>query len=124
MSTCLIYLYRLRLPFGLHRILPAYPPYRPYYQVSVRQATCSLLLPLTHTSRCESCKSLWGSSATTPLVDFHHSQTACPSYKIETTGFPGSLDHILLPLFISYHQIYIKPFKLAIIRTFISVLSV
>ena len=26
-------------------------------------------------------ESLWGSSATTPLVDFHHRLTACPSYQ-------------------------------------------
>ena len=25
-------------------------------------------------------ESLWSSSATTPLVDFHHRLTACPSY--------------------------------------------
>lgn len=26
-------------------------------------------------------ESLWGCSATSSLVDFHHRQTACPSYK-------------------------------------------
>ena len=51
------------------------------YQVSVRQATISLSLLLAHTSRCKPWESLWGSSATTPLVDFHHRLTACPSYK-------------------------------------------
>ena len=35
--------------------------------------------------------SLWGSSATTPLVNFHHRLTACPSYHesraiVATTG--------------------------------------
>src|SRR5699024_5106619 len=50
------------------------------YQVSVRQATISLSLLLAHTSRCKPWESLWGSSATTPLVDFHHRLTACPSY--------------------------------------------
>ena len=50
------------------------------YQVSVRQATISLSLLLAHTSRCEPWESLWGSLATTPLVDFHHRLTACPSY--------------------------------------------
>ena len=44
-------------------------------------ATVSLLLPLACTSRCKPCKSLWGSSATTPFVDFHHRLTACPSYS-------------------------------------------
>ena len=50
------------------------------YQVSVRQATISLSLLLAYTSRCKPWESLWGSSATTPLVDFHHSLTTCPSY--------------------------------------------
>ena len=66
-------------------MLPAHPPCRPRYQISVRQATISLLLLLSHTSRCETCKSLWGSSATTPLVNFHHRLTACPSYGKEET---------------------------------------
>ena len=51
------------------------------YQVSVRQATILLSLLLACTSRCKPWESLWGSSATTPLVDFHHRLTACPSYK-------------------------------------------
>ena len=50
------------------------------YQVSVRQATILLSLLLACTSRCKPWESLWGSSATTPLVDFHHRLTACPSY--------------------------------------------
>ena len=40
-----------------------------------------LLLLLAHTSRYEPCKSLSGSSQTTPRVDFHHRRTACPSYN-------------------------------------------
>ena len=80
-STCLIYAYGLRLPFGFHCFTPAYPPQTPYYQVSVRQATISLSLLPTYTSRCKPWESLWGSLATTPLVDFHHRLTACPSYK-------------------------------------------
>ena len=50
------------------------------YQVSVRQATILLSLPLACSSRYKPWESLWGSSATTPLVDFHHRLTACPSY--------------------------------------------
>ena len=42
------------------------------YQISVRQATISLSLLLTHTSQHEPWESLWGSSATMPLVVFHH----------------------------------------------------
>ena len=42
-----------------------------------------LLLLLARTSRCEPCKSLSGSLATAPLVDFHHRRTACPSYHIK-----------------------------------------
>ena len=53
---------------------------RALYQVSVRQATISLSLLLACTSRCKPWESLWGSSATTPLMDFHHRLTACPSY--------------------------------------------
>ena len=56
------------------------------YQVSVRQATISLSLLLAHTSRCKPWESLWGSSATTPLVDFHHRLTACPSYHKNGTA--------------------------------------
>ena len=50
------------------------------YQVSVRQATISLSLLLAYISRCKPWESLWGSSATTPHMDFHHRLTACPSY--------------------------------------------
>ena len=50
------------------------------YQVSVRQATILLSLLLACTSRYKPWESLRGSSATTPLVDFHHRLTACPSY--------------------------------------------
>lgn len=50
------------------------------YQISVRQATISLSLLLAYTSRYKPWESLWSSSATTPLVDFHHRLTACPSY--------------------------------------------
>ena len=53
------------------------------YQISVRQATISLSLLLACTLRCRPWESLWGSSATTPLVDFHHRLTACPSYQLE-----------------------------------------
>ena len=88
-STCLIYAYGLRLPFGLCCFSPAYPPQTPYYQVSVRQATISLSLLLAYSSRSKPWESLWGSSATTPLVDFHHRLTACPSY-IEEPPFGGS----------------------------------
>ena len=76
-SICLIYTHRLQLPFGLRCLRSAHPPCT---QVSVRQATISLFLLLAHTSRCKPWESLWGSSATTPLVDFHHRLTACPSY--------------------------------------------
>ena len=55
----------------------ALPPVKPH---GISQATISLSLLLTHTSRCKPWESLWGSSATTPLVDFHHRLTACPSY--------------------------------------------
>ena len=55
------------------------------YQVSVRQATISLSLLLAHISRCKPWESLWGSLATTPLVDFHHRLTACPSYYAKKT---------------------------------------
>ena len=57
------------------------------YQVSIRQATISLSFLLAHTSRCKPWESLWGSLATTPLGDFHHRLTACPSYQKN----PGSL---------------------------------
>ena len=60
---------------------------RALYQVSVRQATISLSLLLAHISRCKPWESLWGSLATTPLGDFHHRLTACPSYQKN----PGSL---------------------------------
>ena len=85
-STCLIYAYGLRLPFGLHCFVSAYPPQTPYYQVSVRQVTILLSLLLAHTSRCKPWESLWGSSATTPLADFHRRLTACPSYTKKDRG--------------------------------------
>ena len=70
------------------------------YQVSVRQATISLSLLLAHTSRCKPWESLWGSSATTPLVDFHHRLTACPSYKERAARFCEPLFlHFPFPFF-------------------------
>ncbi|EGY78136.1 hypothetical protein HMPREF9129_1777 [Peptoniphilus indolicus ATCC 29427] len=39
-----------------------------------------LFLLLAYISRCKPWESLWSLSATTPLVDFHHRLTACPSY--------------------------------------------
>src|SRR5699024_2866272 len=57
------------------------------YQVSIRQATISLSFLLAHTSRCKPWESLLGLLATTPLGDFHHRLTACPSYQKN----PGSL---------------------------------
>ena len=77
---------------GLRCLRPSCPPCAPSYPVSVRRATISLLLLLACTSRCKPCNSLWGSSATTPLVDFHHRLTACPSY----IKMPASLTGILL----------------------------
>jgi len=62
-------------------LLPAHPPYAPWYPVPVRQATISLSLLLAQTSRFEPWESLWGSSLVTPLVDSHHRLTACPSYS-------------------------------------------
>ena len=63
------------------------------YQVSVRQATISLSLLLAHTSRCKPWESLWGSSTTTPLVDFHHRLTACPSYYQKARPHQPCLSH-------------------------------
>ena len=68
------------------------------YQVSVRQATISLSLLLAYTSRCKPWELLWGSSATTPLVDFHHRLTACPSYRKRQEQFPGNPRDVL-PLY-------------------------
>ena len=68
------------------------------YQVSVRQATISLSLLLACTSQYKPWESLWGSSATTPLVDFHHRLTACPSYQKKncqkTVLFPGFITNL------------------------------
>lgn len=71
------------------------------YQVSVRQATISLSLLLAHTSQCKPWESLWGSSATTPLVDFHHRLTACPSY-IRSAG-RNTLHFLFVTVIFSYH---------------------
>ena len=43
-----------------------------------------------HTSRCKPWELLWGSSATTSLVDFHHRLTACPSYH-KKAGYPARI---------------------------------
>ena len=43
------------------------------------------------TSSVKPCESLWGSSATTPLVDFYHRLTACPSYEKSELTFISSL---------------------------------
>ena len=63
-----------------------------FYPVPVRQVTISLSLPLACTSRYKPWESLWGSSATTPLVDFHHRSTACPSYKKQPPGRSRTAD--------------------------------
>lgn len=72
------------------------------YQISVRQATISLSLLLAYTSRYKPWESLWSSSATTPLVDFHHRLTACPSYQLYRTGNKASPAVILS--FLSVYQ--------------------
>ncbi len=88
-------------------------------KLSVRQATISLSLLLAYTSRYKPWESLWSSSATTPLVDFHHRLTACPSYVKKETGnlppvslyyspSPGSTSahHIPTDAFITKAQAY------------------
>ena len=68
------------------------------YQVSIRQATISLSFLLAHTSRCKPWESLWGSLATTPLGDFHHRLTACPSYqKTGLLSAPMGIGGLILP---------------------------
>ena len=74
------------------------------YQVSVRQATISLSLLLAHISRCKPWESLWGSLATTPLVDFHHRLTAYPSYKQDATDFPPHLLYYRFFLILPYRS--------------------
>ena len=103
-STCLIYAYGLRLLFGFHCFVPACPPQTPYYQVSVRQATISLSLLLAYTSRCKPWESLWGSSATTPHVDFHHRLAACPPYMKNLVVL---LHEVLKSDFSVFHAIYL-----------------
>lgn len=78
-SACPIYALRLRLPFGLHCLLPTYPFNTPCYRISVHLATISLLLILSHTSQCKSCKSL-SSSCNYVMTNFHHRPLICPSY--------------------------------------------
>ena len=78
----IVYLPNLRIKvtvaFWNFTVLPLNTP---QYQVSVRQTTNSLLFLLSQTSPFETCKSLEGSSATTPRMDFHHRYMTCPSYK-------------------------------------------
>ncbi len=83
-STCLIYAHGLRLPFGLRYLWPAYPPCTPYIRfLFVRlRFRYPFFSPPPHGG--QAWESLWGSSATTPLVDFHHRLTACPSYQKKT----------------------------------------
>ena len=64
----------------LRCLAPSCPLDMPWYHVSIRQATSSLSLLLSQMSPLETCESLWGSSATTPLMDFHHRYRTCPSY--------------------------------------------
>ena len=60
-----------------------------------------LLLLLAHTSRCEPCKSLLGSLATTPLVDFHHRRTACPSYNTKIGRLNKTTDFFTMTALLS-----------------------
>ena len=85
-STCLIYAHRITVAFWTSLLLASLSAMYALYQVSVRQATISLSLLLAHTSQCKPWELLWGSSATTPLVDFHHRLTACPSYQKINSG--------------------------------------
>ena len=80
-STCLIYAHGLRLPFGLRCLWPAYPPCTPYIRfLFVRlRLRYPFFSPTSHDVNLGS--RYGGSSATTPLVDFHHRLTACPSYR-------------------------------------------
>ena len=79
-SACLIYALWVTVAFWTSLLSASLSAIDALYQVSVRQVTISLSLPLAYTSRCKPWESLWGSSATTPLVDLHHRLTACPSY--------------------------------------------
>ena len=54
-----------------------------------------LSLPLAYTSRRKPWESLWGSSATTPLVDFHHRPTACPSYEKTSGKYPEAVEEFI-----------------------------
>ena len=41
-------------------------------------------------------ESLWGCSATSSLVDFHHRQTACPSYKKLHVNRSVHMEHLCI----------------------------
>lgn len=64
----------------LRCFMPSCPLDSPSYRISVRQATISLSLLLSQASPLETCESLCGSLATTPVVDFHHRCRTCLSY--------------------------------------------
>ena len=79
-STCLIYAHGLRLPLGLHCLMPAYPPCTPFIRfLFVRlRFRYPFFSPIPHDTNLGSRSGV--RRATTPLVDFHHRLAACPSY--------------------------------------------
>ena len=99
-STCLIYAHRITVAFWTSLLLASLSAMYALYQVSVRQATISLSLLLAHTSQCKPWELLWGSSATTPLLDFHHRLTACPSYQ--KTGHIRPVFQIIIDIALLY----------------------
>ena len=80
-TTLLIYAYGLRLPFGLHDFWLTYPPYTPYIKFLFVRLRFRYPFFSPSLRGGQAWESLWGSSATTPLEDFPHTLTACPSYQ-------------------------------------------
>ncbi len=101
------------MPFGLHRCLPTCPSYEPRYSVSVRQATILLLLLLSHTSRCETCKSLYGFAGNYAPSGLSPQTNGMP--VIQTNGACSYTSTIILP--------YIKPKCLNNLLTYIKFIS-
>ena len=81
-NTFIVYLQNLHFGFTVTFLSSAsLPTCYALYSVPVRQATISLLLPLSQMSPSKTCKSLLDSLVTTLCRDFHPSIKTSPSYQ-------------------------------------------
>ena len=90
-----------------------------FFNFGIERCRCpTILLDQRHSfspvPRYKPWESLWGSSATTPLVDFHHRLTACPSY-LKRERNPALLTYYLKQAMLKMRSLPLK-YNLPVLR--------